>query len=306
MTLASKLLSSTNTFSFIVEEVFRSRIAVEDRSLKRCLQQLSAMCRQYAQLNPDKTQQACMRVLQEVRLFRHTVQVAAQTQSRCEQEINMYSKRSLELESTISEGCSELGRMDQQLEESRSHKRHKIAYDEIAVEANKKPTRDRLAQDIDRIKAEIEHLKQEEAAHEETAESLRSQYWSVVGELGRLNEMAKTALNEQDQDIYIGDGDDNEEDCGVKIAESVDISPATPRLSASAVNDPSQRHSAEAEGSQLDLDHPSAAAGPSELSIDQEDQHTMAMRNDVRTDSEEEEGEYGSGDFEDEEGELLS
>ncbi|KAJ2756948.1 hypothetical protein IWQ56_006302, partial [Coemansia nantahalensis] len=168
------------------ESILRSRLVAEDRALRRCLRQLSTLCGRHARLSGEEAQQACARVLQEVRWFRHTVQVAAHSQRRCRVEIEQYTEQQAALEGQIADACAEIERLSSSLEESRSHKRHKIAYDEIAVEANRRPARQRLAAEIEGIEGEIEQLRQEEATHDAVARSLHAQYAVVVGELNKL------------------------------------------------------------------------------------------------------------------------
>ncbi|KAJ1952064.1 hypothetical protein GGI12_006341, partial [Dipsacomyces acuminosporus] len=212
------------------------RLMVEERPLKRCLKQFSSVCERSIKLSPGEAARACEQVLREVRWFRHTVQVAVQSQQRCEQEISAYSNRSDELEAQIEQNKAEVKRLCDKLEESRNHKKHKISYDEIAKEANKWPSRDKLQEEIDEIDREIEQLHQEEAAHDLVVESLRAQYRSVVGELNKLEDMSKNALNAQDLGIYLGEGDAaNETETGKSRGvsdqnnpASVGISPATP------------------------------------------------------------------------------
>ncbi|KAJ2552720.1 hypothetical protein EV175_003203 [Coemansia sp. RSA 1933] len=209
------------------EQIIRTRLIAEDRPLKRCLRQLSAMCARYAQLSPEETQTACERVVQEVRWFRHAVHVAAQSQRRCDQEARLYNHYQAKLETEISDVTSQIKSLNQDLEESRNNKRHKIAYDEIAIEANKLPTREKLSADITAIESEVDQLKQEEAAHDSVLESLRAQYSTVLNEVKRLEAMSKHALNMQDLGIYLGDSADAEGDrAGGHL--SMSISPTTP------------------------------------------------------------------------------
>ncbi|KAJ1994365.1 hypothetical protein GGI25_003764 [Coemansia spiralis] len=214
------------------EQILRSRLIVEDRPLRRCLRQLSAMCARYTQLSPEETQAACDRVLQEVRWFRHAVQVAVQSQRRCEQEMQSYAEQQNDLASGMSVAKEEIKRLNESLEESRNNKRHKIAYDEIAVEANKRLSREKLLADISNITSEIGQLRQEETAHELVLESLHTQYATVVNEMKRLETMSKSALSMQDLGIYLGDGGDTEGD-GVGGEQgghsSMGVSPTTPR-----------------------------------------------------------------------------
>ncbi|KAJ2384723.1 hypothetical protein GGI23_006865, partial [Coemansia sp. RSA 2559] len=187
------------------------------------------MCARYDQLSPEETQASCERVMQEVRWFRHAVRVAARSQRRCDQETRHYNGYQAKLESEISDASTEIKRLNESLEESRNNKRHKIAYDEIAIEANKLPTRKRLSSDIATIATEIEQLKQEEVAHDSVLESLRAQYSTVLSEVRLLESMSKSALSMQDLGIYLGDSDNAE---GDRIGDghlSMGISPATPR-----------------------------------------------------------------------------
>ncbi|KAJ2712766.1 hypothetical protein H4R19_002584 [Coemansia spiralis] len=191
----------------VVESILRSRLVTEDRVLRRCLRQLSTLCGRHTRLSGEEAQKACTRVLQEVRWFRHTVQVAAQSQRRCQLDVERYTEQQAALEGQIAEACAEIERLSSSLEESRSHKRHKMAYDEIAAEANRRPARQRLAAEIGEIESEVEQLRQEEATHDTVARSLQAQYAVVVGELSKLADMSKSALNMQDLGIYLGDGD---------------------------------------------------------------------------------------------------
>ncbi|KAJ2490789.1 hypothetical protein IWW37_002892 [Coemansia sp. RSA 2050] len=216
------------------DQILRSRLAVEDKPLKRCLRQLSTMCARHSQLSPEEARLACERVLQEVRWFRHTVQVAVQSQRRCEQEIRSYSGQCAELDRGVVDSCLEIKRLGDKLEESRNHKRHKVAYDEIAAEANNRPTRERLLWDFNELNSEIEQLRQEEASHEVVVGALRAQYLAVIGELGKLAETSKNALSMQDLGIYLGDADADatgDVDCEKTTTAglAMGISPTTPR-----------------------------------------------------------------------------
>ncbi|KAJ2089859.1 hypothetical protein IW140_002824 [Coemansia sp. RSA 1813] len=131
------------------------------------------------------------------------------------------------LESEILGASAEIKRLNEDLEESRNNKRHKIAYDEIATEANKLPTRERLSTDISAIASEIEQLEQEEEAHDAVLESLRAQYSTALDEMRRLESMSKNALSMQDLGIYMGDSGDTEGD-RVGGHLSMGISPTTP------------------------------------------------------------------------------
>ncbi|KAJ1939059.1 hypothetical protein GGF37_004554 [Kickxella alabastrina] len=174
-------------------------------------------------MSPGETQAAGARVLQEVRWFRHTSQVAVQSQRRCEKELHTYSKRKRGLEDAITEGDADVERLGDRLEESRSHKCHRIAYDEIAAEANKYPSRQKLQLEIDELNNEIEQLRQEEAAHDTVVASLRTQYATVHEELRRLADMSATALSTQDLGIIMADADGDAEP-----HPSIGVSPATP------------------------------------------------------------------------------
>ncbi|KAJ2852104.1 hypothetical protein IWW36_000483 [Coemansia brasiliensis] len=191
------------------ESILRSRLIVEDRTLKRCLRQLSTICARHSQMTCQEAQQASKHVLQEVRWFRHTVQVAVQSQQRCHSEIELYSKEQTELEKQIAQTSTEIERLSDSLEESRNHKRHKIAYDEIATEANKRPSRRQIEEEISQINNDIEQLEQEEVSHESVTQSLHSQYSVVVEELNKLANMSKSALSMQDLGIYLNDSDAN-------------------------------------------------------------------------------------------------
>ncbi|KAJ2823711.1 hypothetical protein FBU31_004200 [Coemansia sp. 'formosensis'] len=216
------------------EQILRSRLAVEDRPLKRCLRQLSTICARHSRLSPEEARLSCERVLQEVRWFRHTVQVAVQSQRRCEQEICSYTEQCAELDRGVVESHVEIKRLGDKLEESRNLKRHKVAYDEIAAEANNRPTRERLLKDYNELNGEIEQLRQEEASHEVVVGALRAQYLVVIGELGKLAETSKSALSMQDLGIYLGDADADvavDADCEKTTAvdPTMGISPTTPR-----------------------------------------------------------------------------
>ncbi|KAJ2005193.1 hypothetical protein H4R26_002080 [Coemansia thaxteri] len=295
------------------EQVLRSRLIVEDRPLKRCLRQLSAICARHSHLSPEETRLACERVLQEVRWFRHTVQVATQSQRRCDLEIRAYSEQYAELERGIAESHIEIERLGDSLEESRNHKRHKVAYDEIAADANKRPTRDRLMKDFDDINAELGQLEMEKTSYEAVVGTLRAQYLVVAAELAKLGETSKNALSMQDLGIYLGDSAADADadamddvDCEKTAADLaadpiMGISPATPRHpraghdgfdapSDNAMRDDSAavREDGEDGGSETGYN--------ADLSGAQQQQDTA-----IGTDSEEE-GEYCG---EDEEGELL-
>ncbi|KAJ1723433.1 hypothetical protein LPJ53_002243 [Coemansia erecta] len=146
-------------------------------------------------------------VLQEVRWFRHTVDLAIQSQRRCEQEIREYSEQIRGLEDQIAASEAEVASLGDSLEISRSHKRYRIAYDEIATEANKRPSRQRLQKDIADINADIDNLHNEDTSHGALMSSLRLQYAHVRAELGRLAEMSANALSVQDLGIIIADAD---------------------------------------------------------------------------------------------------
>ncbi|KAI9473356.1 hypothetical protein H4R22_001931 [Coemansia sp. RSA 1290] len=185
------------------ESILRSRLIVEDRTLKRCLRQLSTLCTRHPQLTCQEAQQASKHVLQEVRWFRHTVQVAVQSQQRCLDELQLYSNQQSSLEQQITEISRDIERLSDSLEESRNHKRHKIAYDEIAAEANKLPSRKQIEEEILQINNDIEQLEQEQVSHEAVTQSLNTQYAVVVEELNKLASMSKSALSMQDLDIYL-------------------------------------------------------------------------------------------------------
>ncbi|KAJ1783520.1 hypothetical protein LPJ62_005005 [Coemansia sp. RSA 2167] len=286
----------------LVDSILRSRLAVEDRALKRCLRQLSTMCARQARLTPEEAQQASKRVLQEVRWFRHTVQVAVQSQWRCQGEIGLYADQQEVLEGSITGACSEIERLSDSLEESRNHKRHKIAYDEIAIDANKRLARDRLAAEIDEINSEIEQLEQEEASHDAVTQSLHTQYAVVTDELNKLASMSKSALSMQDLGIYLGDADIHAEKAGSdrNPRASTDMSPAAhqhhddPRdgfdtpIDSAMLEDTDAMHSAD--------DHSESEEG------EEEGEHALGDNADqtvIGSGSEEE------GECEDEEGELL-
>ncbi|PIA16609.1 hypothetical protein COEREDRAFT_86991 [Coemansia reversa NRRL 1564] len=278
------------------DQILRSRLVAEDRTLKRGLRQLSTMCSRHSRLSPNETQQACQQVLQEVRWFRHTVQAAVQSQRRCIQEIRLYTEQQSALENQISEARAEVARLDDSLEESRNHKRHKIAYDEIAGEANKRPARARLEAEIGEINGDIEQLMQEEASHGAVTHSLHAQYSVVVGELKKLADMSKSALNMQDLGIYLGDGELHAEKTGFEGNPHAlaDMTPTT-------LHQPYDSHD----------DFGTPIEDPDASGEDQSDvcsDAIVAQDNvvDVAGIAVEEEGEEGEcGEEEDEEGELL-
>ncbi|KAJ1748611.1 hypothetical protein LPJ78_004530 [Coemansia sp. RSA 989] len=103
----------------------------------------------------------------------------------------------------ITEISRDIERLSDSLEESRNHKRHKIAYDEIAAEANKLPSRKQIEEEILQINNDIEQLEQEQVSHEAVTQSLNTQYAVVVEELNKLASMSKSALSMQDLDIYL-------------------------------------------------------------------------------------------------------
>ncbi|KAJ2719348.1 hypothetical protein GGI07_005260 [Coemansia sp. Benny D115] len=210
-----------------VEAILRSRLLVDDRSLRRCLRQLSTACSRYQKLTAEETQEAAERVLREVRWFEHTTQIALQSQARCEKELHAYAEQTRDLEDAISTAELEVSRLGDRLEESRSHKRHKIAYDEIAAEANKRPSRQKLQTEIDDLYAEIEQLQQEDVSLDSVVGSLRQQYNTVNDELRRLADIAAAALSMQDLGIILAEAD-AEADPHVS---SLGISPATPHQS---------------------------------------------------------------------------
>ncbi|KAJ2448443.1 hypothetical protein GGF42_005105 [Coemansia sp. RSA 2424] len=311
-----------------------SRLAVEDRPLKRCLRQLSTMCARHTRLSPEEARLSCDRALQEVRWFRHTVQVAVQSQRRCEQEIRSYTEQCIELDRAIAESRVEIKCLGDKLEESRNNKRHKVAYDEIAVEANNRPARERLVKDFDELNVEIEQLRQEEASHEAVVGALRAQFLVVIGELGKLEETSKSALSMQDLGIFLGDGeadaDDTDADAigdadcdktggSLSAGPAVGISPTTPRQPEASHDDDFNTPADGATQDELAVAHDSPAAGHVEEtkhSYDSReegedgnseagfDSRTNAAQQDadIGADSEEEEGECLG---EDEEGELL-
>ncbi|KAJ2611719.1 hypothetical protein H4S08_003021 [Coemansia sp. RSA 1365] len=278
------------------DQILRSRLVAEDRTLKRGLRQLSTMCSRRSRLSPNETQQACKQVLQEVRWFRHTVQAAVQSQRRCIQEIGFYTEQQTALENQIAEACAQVARLYDSLEESRNHKRHKIAYDEIATEANKRPARARLEADIGEINGEIEQLVQEEVSHEVVTRSLHAQYSVVVDELKKLADMSKSALNMQDLGIYLGDGEIHAEKTGFEGNPHA-LADMTP----TALHQPYDSH----DDFGTPIDDPDASGGgqPDVRSDEIVAQNDVA---DVAKITVEEEGEEGECDEdEDEEGELL-
>ncbi|KAJ2079538.1 hypothetical protein H4R24_003707 [Coemansia sp. RSA 988] len=283
------------------DQILRSRLVAEDRTLKRGLRQLSTMCSRRSRLSPNETQQACRQVLQEVRWFRHTVQAAVQSQRRCIQEIRLYTEQQTTLENQITEAHAEAARLEGSLDESRNHKRHKISYDEIASEANKRPARARLDAEISEINGEIEQLVQEETTHEAVTRSLYTQYSVVVDELTKLADMSKNALNMQDLGIYLGDGELHAEKAGFEANQhiSAGMTPATPHQPYDSHDD---------FGTPIDnntLDDSNASGGDhSDACSDRiPAQDDIA---DIDRIAAEEEGEEGECDEEeDEEGELL-
>ncbi|KAJ2668664.1 hypothetical protein IWW42_005057 [Coemansia sp. RSA 1085] len=115
----------------------------------------------------------------------------------------LYSNQQSSLEQQITEISRDIERLSDSLEESRNHKRHKIAYDEIAAEANKLPSRKQIEEEILQINNDIEQLEQEQVSHEAVTQSLNTQYAVVVEELNKLASMSKSALSMQDLDIYL-------------------------------------------------------------------------------------------------------
>ncbi|KAJ2742867.1 hypothetical protein GGI20_004170 [Coemansia sp. BCRC 34301] len=190
------------------------------------------MCARHARLSPEETRLSCDRALQEVRWFRHTVQVAVQSQRRCEQEISSYAEQCVELDRAIAESRVEIKRLGDNLEECRNNKRHKVAYDEIAVEANNRPTRERLLRDFEELNAEIEQLRQEEASHEIVVGALHAQFQVVISELGKLEETSKNALSMQDLGIFLGDGEAYADDTNADAIGDADCEKASGSLSA--------------------------------------------------------------------------
>ncbi|KAJ2413169.1 hypothetical protein H4218_001304 [Coemansia sp. IMI 209128] len=274
------------------DQILRSRLTVEDKPLKRCLRQLSTMCARHSRLSPEEARLACERVLQEVRWFRHTVQVAVQSQRRCEQEIRSYSEQCAGLDRGVADSHLEIKRLGDRLEESRNHKRHKVAYDEIAAEANNRPTRERLLRDFNDLNSEIEQLRQEEASHEVVVGALRAQYLVVIGELGKLAETSKNALSMQDLGIYLGDADADadtdtdvagDEDCEktTTVGPAMGISPTTPR---------------QPETSHDDYAPPTGSAMQSELATARDSSLAGQLDGAVRSYGSREEGENGNSD----------
>ncbi|KAJ2887671.1 hypothetical protein GGI21_006841, partial [Coemansia aciculifera] len=232
------------------------------------------------------------------------------------------------LSSSIAESRIEIKRLGDKLEESRNNKRHKVAYDEIAVEARGRPTRELLLKEFDEVNAEIEQLRQEEASHEIVVGALNAQFQVVINELGKLEETSKNALSMQDLGIFLGDGeadvDDTDTDAvgdadcektggSLSAGPAVGISPTTPRHLATSHDDYSTPVNGVAhDDSMLSRDSPSAAQleetehdyGDREEGEDDYDSKTKSAQQgtDIGADSEEEEGECLG---EDEEGELL-
>ncbi|KAJ1838302.1 hypothetical protein LPJ73_007119, partial [Coemansia sp. RSA 2703] len=165
------------------------------------------------------------------RWFRHTVELAIQSQRRCEQEICEYSEQIRDLEDQIATSEAKVASLGDSLEVSRSHKRYRIAYDEIATEANKRPSRQRLQKDISDINADIDNLHNEETSHDALMSSLRLQYAHVRTELSRLAEMSASALSVQDLGIIITDADhDTHVPSGLSPAASLPVSSAHPEF----------------------------------------------------------------------------
>ncbi|KAJ1944693.1 hypothetical protein EC988_005924 [Linderina pennispora] len=189
------------------DQILRDRMVVQERPLKRCLQEFSFLCEQSPKIPAPVAQQIASQVLREIRWFRHTVQCAVQVQRRSEQEISMYEQQGAQLEESIAEGRASVRRLGDELEESRNHKKHKIAYDEIAKEVEKRPTRAQLQQEIDEIKRETDQLQQEEQAHGNVIEAMQAQYANVLNEMHKLEDMAKDALTTQELGIFLGDAD---------------------------------------------------------------------------------------------------
>ncbi|KAJ2450841.1 hypothetical protein EV183_004017 [Coemansia sp. RSA 2336] len=257
------------------ESILRSRLIVEDRTLKRCLRQLSTLCTRSPQLTCQEAQHASKHVLQEVRWFRHTVQVAVQSQQRCLDELHIYTSQQTRLEAQIDETSREIERLSDSLEESRNHKRHKISYDEIAREANQLPSRKQLDEEILQINADVEQLEQEQASHDMVAQSLDAQYEVVLDELNKLADMSKSALSMQDLDIYLDASNLEKPDGNVRSA----MSPAaTPHAFDTPID-----------ADMLDVQ---------DVSSDEEDPEDGLVETDSMAGSEE-------GECEDEEGELI-
>ncbi|KAJ1807201.1 hypothetical protein LPJ56_004959, partial [Coemansia sp. RSA 2599] len=139
------------------------------------------------------------------------------------QELQIYSEQIRSLEDQIASSKGEIAALNERLDESRSQKRYRIEYDEIAMEANKRASRQRLQTEIDELLNESEQMRQEEASHLGVMESLRSQYAAVRSELKRLADMAATALSVQDLGIILAD---SEADAEPHL--SAGLSPATP------------------------------------------------------------------------------
>ncbi|KAJ2659988.1 hypothetical protein IWW48_003151 [Coemansia sp. RSA 1200] len=184
---------------------------------------------------------------------------------------------------------TEIKRLNEDLEVSRNNKRHKIAYDEIAIEANKLPTRERLSADISTITSEIEQLRQEEVTHNAILESLRVQYSAVVDEMKRLESMSKSALSMQDLGIYLGDMEEEDRGSGEPGGHSfLGISPTTPH----PPGDPHGDFGTPIDNSVLDDD-----GNDHNGSEDSPNKH--AKKNEEEAEAEAEDGDYTNDDIED-------
>ncbi|KAI8813176.1 Tho complex subunit 7-domain-containing protein [Cladochytrium replicatum] len=182
------------------ELIIRSRLQVEVRPLRKCIRRYHTLVYALSQPQPDLdyARQLYAAFLVDLEQFELTLGKFKGGEISCRREIGYYELERSRIASEVQDASEDIIRLKAELENAQRRRQNRIEYDALAKEINAIPSRQTSLDNIERLRGEIERLKQQQREHGGAVELRRKHLLAfVTGVQGIRHMLAETRDREE-------------------------------------------------------------------------------------------------------------
>ncbi|KAI8803710.1 Tho complex subunit 7-domain-containing protein [Cladochytrium replicatum] len=182
------------------ELIIRARLQVEVRPLRKCIRRYHTLVYALSQPQPDLdyARQLYASFLVDLEQFELTLGKFKGGENACRREIEYYGLERTRIAREVQEASEDIVRLKAELENAQRRRQNRIEYDALAKEINVVPSRQTSLDNIERLRDEIERLKQQQREHGGAVELRRKHLLAfVTGVQGIRHMLAETRDREE-------------------------------------------------------------------------------------------------------------
>jgi len=198
------------------EELIKNRLAVDERPLKNLMSRYMKWAKSLDESPLNEAQANYQYLLAQLATFELTLLRHQLIHQMNEREIGHFTSERERIEQEQVEAKKDITELNMKLEDAKEVRQNKLAYDQLAKEVNKHPSREDSILKIDEVRSEITKLQSQKVILMQTRVQRQKQFHTVITAVHELQDaIAEDKENQSGHIMWLNpsyDDDDGQRD----------------------------------------------------------------------------------------------